>query len=68
VRALYFTKEVVVGPKVFCPSLRRKGLLFFSCCIWNPSHSWKGLFFPYSIWNPSPSCKKEKKAPTMPSI
>jgi hypothetical protein len=29
VHALYFTKEIVVAPKFFCPSLRRKGLLFF---------------------------------------
>jgi hypothetical protein len=63
-RALYFTKEVVVGPKVFCPSF-----CFFPCCIWNPSQRFvllvKGLFFLYSIWNPSPSFKKEKKAPTI---
>ena len=62
VRALYFTKEIVVGPQGFVSFSKKERFAFtLPCCIWYPSHSWKGLFFPYSIWSPSPSYQRREK-------
>jgi hypothetical protein len=64
VRALYFTKEVVVAQGFLSFSKKERFAVFrvvYGILV-------KGLFFLYSIWNPSPSCKKEKKVTTMPSV